>query len=264
MGAEEMTAHTFSEIDVDFLSGLLYNTYTARQYRSAWRLFLGVNVDRKSFQQVVTGWTGLSKSTIRVRKSAVSFMLDWLGEQGAVADFGVGDLRFPEGAPERRRERLTDAQIERMLSATGSIDERALLLVLRDTGLRLGTVGKLNTEYLTGESFFVTTKRGTQIEVFTTPPLRELPADIHTEYLFGDKPAQYKRLWRMFRKICKRAGMGDDGIEPHQFRHTLIGRIADKYGMHVAQQVAGHRSLNTTARYAKPGRSQVKNAIANL
>ncbi len=45
-------------------------------------------------------------------------------------------------------------------------------------------------------------------------------------------------------------------LTPHILRHSFLKRIADKYGLHVAQDLSGNISMKEIFRYTKPDHNQ--------
>lgn len=46
-------------------------------------------------------------------------------------------------------------------------------------------------------------------------------------------------------------------LTPHMLRHTFLNRVADKHGIHVAQQMSGNVSGQEIFRYTKPSQDEV-------
>ncbi len=62
-----------------------------------------------------------------------------------------------------------------------------------------------------------------------------------------------------------RAAKLDGNITPHQFRHTFVKRAVDNGApLTVVQKLARHKRIATTARYAKPGWSDLEEAVERL
>ncbi len=59
----------------------------------------------------------------------------------------------------------------------------------------------------------------------------------------GGRPLRYAAFEASFRRACERLGVR---ATPHMFRHTVAQLLVDTAGLHVAQQVLGHRHVSTT------------------
>ena len=51
---------------------------------------------------------------------------------------------------------------------------------------------------------------------------------------------------------------------PYSTRHTISGRISDKFGLDVSQKILNQRDMRSTFRYAKPQRSTMKKVAVHL
>jgi integrase/recombinase XerD len=47
-------------------------------------------------------------------------------------------------------------------------------------------------------------------------------------------------------------------VTPHQARHTFLKRVADKEGVHVAQEMSGNISISEIFRYTKPSEDEIE------
>lgn len=50
----------------------------------------------------------------------------------------------------------------------------------------------------------------------------------------------------------------------HKLSHTLLKRVADKHGIHFAQQMSGNASIKEVFRYAKPEQSEFDQTVEEL
>ena len=62
-------------------------------------------------------------------------------------------------------------------------------------------------------------------------------------------PASNQALWRMVRRVCKRAGVRE--LSPHQLRHGFANRFMRESGRDVAalKGLLGHSRVDTTESY---------------
>ncbi|MGC9188955.1 MAG: tyrosine-type recombinase/integrase, partial [Sulfurihydrogenibium sp.] len=103
-------------------------------------------------------------------------------------------------------------------------------------------------------------------------PITGKPLSILVEYLkevnpYIDNqtpifPISYHTLWRKIKTIGKRLAIT---VHPHKLRHTAATMaLASGAELRVIQELLGHASPTTTARYAKVGQKQLLKATKAL
>ena len=53
-------------------------------------------------------------------------------------------------------------------------------------------------------------------------------------------------------------------LTPHMLRHTFLKKVADKHGVHVAQDMSGNVSIQEIFRYTKPSQEEKDRAVGEL
>jgi integrase/recombinase XerD len=51
---------------------------------------------------------------------------------------------------------------------------------------------------------------------------------------------------------------------PHMLRHIFLKRVADKHGIHFAQQMSGNVSIKEVFRYVKPSQAEIDRTVEEL
>jgi len=72
-------------------------------------------------------------------------------------------------------------------------------------------------------------------------------------YVFGirDKPLSNSGIRKITTMYMKKANVWVEGkVTPHSFRHGILQHIVEKHGIHAAQILACHKSINSTKIYA--------------
>ena len=180
---------------------------------------------------------------------------------------------------------LSHEEIKRVINATKTLTERVIVVIMLTTGLRASELlgikrenillekdGKIfnvdaiyNTDFSEEDIMYirVTGKGDKEREV----PITGEPMKLFIEYLkFNNSPQvfpiSYYSLWKMIVNIGKRAGLS---LHPHKLRHTAA-TIALQSGaeLRIIQELLGHASPITTARYAKVGQKQLLKATKAL
>jgi integrase len=148
---------------------------------------------------------------------------------------------------------------------------RALLL----TGCRLSEILLLRWDQVDLREGVIRIEQGkTDFPKVTyiTPELREvlesLPRGIGKAYVFAQMPSgshrtgvQAHRAWTAYRTAAQLPSV----LKIHTLRHTCGSWLAQSgTSLLVIQQVLGHRSARTTARYAHLGAEQVRDALGTI
>jgi integrase/recombinase XerD len=64
------------------------------------------------------------------------------------------------------------------------------------------------------------------------------------------KPLTRQRIFQLIKNTAKRAGVDCDIVSPHSFRHRMLTDLVEGNADLVSvQKIAGHKQINTTARY---------------
>lgn len=191
----------------------------------------------------------------------------WLAEEGYVAQSPLLRLTLPK-VPRYVVKPLTPADVASLLlavkprSARGARD-LAILLLLLDTGMRLGELVSMTTveadEAVRGGFFRVMGKgareRYLPLGKATRDALRRY-VDVYrppalTEALLlgsGGRPIRAEGVRQVVRRVARRAGIA--GVHPHRLRHTFaVNYIANGGDAMTLQRILGHSTLEMVRRY---------------
>lgn len=205
--------------------------------------------------------------------------LRFFAEQGRI-HFPLYLARVSRGLV-RSHETITETEyrqiIETLRAAKPIVSrDRAMIMLLHDTGMRLGELLSLQIEDVEEDRSAVirTEKTFRQRRVFWNPDtdavlqqylverVNRSPGD--GEALFvsrrsvSSKPLSSRSVERMFKGLLRRAGIDRD-LCPHSFRHAFIHRLA-KLGVPdaIIAQLVGHSTPVTIAHYTKLSRPEFK------
>jgi integrase len=251
-----------------------YNRNTIDSYMSQLRPLIGSEFSFDNVAEWVYSSSGLAASTIIVRRAALACVLDYLVAMSLCDSAIVSRIKalsFPRGKPPERNEPLDDETVDDLLGATRTTEEKALIVVLVNTGLRLGSLTNLTFELASGEQV-IRSKRDKYITVYPNEDVKSVLAILMEEkqvavkdYIFGSgkKKTYYKKLYRIFKSIAASAGHPD--LRPHQIRHTFASRL-DRNGISpfVIQKLLNHEQISTTMRYVTPERRSMEDAVSML
>ncbi len=209
---------------------------------------------------------GLRPHTVKSRLASAHAFLDFLIKEGVV-DREVLNRKIRLKLPEALPKAIDPADVSKLLSVIKHIRDRAMILVLLRTGMRIGEL--LNTKEMdvnlkerrieipqamkTGVGRVVYFSADAQAALHAWMNVR----DSQKAFLFY---AQGKRKQNMgysaariiFRKYLEKAGLGNKGYTLHRLRHTFASEMLNA-GMRLEclQQLLGHTSVEVTRRYAR-------------
>jgi integrase/recombinase XerD len=206
---------------------------------------------------------GIKITTIRTRLVNVLAFLRYLVEEGIVsAELFVRRIRLQ--LPERLPRAMDSDDLQRLLSVIGDVRDRALIMILLRTGMRIGEL--LNTkatdvhikerkiEIYEGEK----NRLGRVVYLSDDAVLalrkwlrKRNPGEEYLIYTRTDTMS-YSTARTIFRRYLMKAGLVDRGYTLHTLRHTFATEFLNA-GMRLEclQVLLGHRSIEETRRYAQ-------------
>jgi len=205
------------------------------------------------------GWLrarGYADASIQSTVAAARAYVRWAVERGYADDECLRwrpRLRLCESAPKA----INDQDAERMIESTQHVRDRALLLMLRDTGARIGTILGLDVGDidLSGGRAIARQKGGRLLILYLSERLRVALR----EYIGArqDGPLFLGRDGRMgmggvryiLRQAARRAGV-NGRYNAHAWRHAFARRCV-RAGLDLSRtaRLMGHASFELTAKY---------------
>jgi integrase len=186
------------------------------------------------------------------------------------AEIRTVQLRRPPNKDMRPREHLTENEVDRLIKAAkgnrhGQRDATMILIAYRH-GLRVSELCDLQWSSVEFESATIHVGRAKGGQEATHPllgdelrALRELKRNATTPFVFAsERNAPFTTAG--FAKLLERAGIAamiGFKVHPHQLRHACGFALANKgIDTRTLQAYLGHKSINSTTRYAAlaPGR----------
>ncbi len=260
---------------LDYLSAYRgYSIHTVKAYARdlrEFRRFLSAHYpgadhhDQVQRQMVVAfalGLAGQAPLTIRRKLTAIASFYHFLADTGSAVLNPARGLPLPKVA-QCFPTCLTAEQAGALLDAAHTPWHRAMIALLLFAGLRRSEVAAITLDDLDMESaqLLVRGKGAKQRVVPLTPlvveAIREYLAcrpRTESSHLFvsrvGGHPLHARVAGRMLQCVLQRAGLGEEGITPHQLRHTFATHlIRSGVDVRTVQELLGHADLQTTARY---------------
>lgn len=151
-----------------------------------------------------------------------------------------------------------------------AVRDRALLVFLLNTGLRIGEVCTLDVgDVDIGErSGWVVVRRGKGNKERRVPLNAEVREALRA--WLAEREEQAGRLFGLtpstaFRRLAELGRRAGVEVHPHTLRHTLAKNLVDAgVGLHEVAALLGHSSLNTTRVYVVPGQRDLERAVSRL
>ena len=171
-------------------------------------------------------------------------------------------IKLPEALPRA----IPAEDVQRILESITTVRDRALILLLLRTGMRIGEllgvkvsdinlterkiliyVGEKNYQ---GRAVYYNEDAAQALQHWLTE------RDTQSEYLFpgrsGPGTLSYVTAHTALRKCLTRAGLSDKGYSLHNLRHTFATDMLNAgMRLEVLQQILGHQEIEMTMRYAK-------------
>jgi site-specific recombinase XerD len=207
---------------------------------------------------------GIRISTVRTRLACIIAFLHFLMEQdvipGAVLKRSI-KLKLPEVLPRA----MNPADVRKLLSVIDDIRDRALLLLLLRTGMRIGEALGLRLNDLDIRDRKVHLFEGEKNSMGRVVYLSDdalfaiklwlRRRDKKKEFVFygqGNRGLCYSAGRSRFVKYLKKAGLDQKGYTVHCLRHTFASELLNA-GMRLEclQQLLGHQDIEVTRRYAR-------------
>jgi site-specific recombinase XerD len=207
---------------------------------------------------------GMHISTVRTRMACIVAFLHFLMEQDVIPTALLKRrirLKLPDTLPRA----MNPQDVKKLLSVIDHTRDRALLLLLLRTGIRIGEALGLTMNDVDLKERKVHLYQGEKNDMGRVVYLSNDAAftlkrwftwrDPEKTFIFygkGDAPMCYSTARCRFVKYLKEAGLADKGYTVHCCRHSFASELLNA-GMHleVLQQLLGHQDIEMTRRYAR-------------
>jgi len=207
---------------------------------------------------------GQKISTVRTKVAILIAFLHFLIEQEVISGSVLRrhiQLKLPEVLPRA----MHPADVKRLLTVIDDLRDRALILLLLRTGMRIGEALGLRLNDLDMQDRKVHLFQGEKNsmgrvvylseDVLSALKLWLRERDPNKEFVFygqGNKPICYSTGRSRFVKYIQKAGLEQKGYTVHCLRHTFASELLNA-GMRLEclQQLLGHQDIEVTRRYAR-------------
>jgi integrase/recombinase XerD len=207
---------------------------------------------------------GLKISTVKTRMAFIIAFLHFLIEQDLIPGSSLKKsirLKLPDTLPRA----LAPKDVRRLLSVIHNTRDRALILLLLRTGIRIGEALGLTLNDLDLRDRKVHLYQGEKnsqgrMVYVADDALFALRRwlkrrDPEKQFLFygqQDRPLCYSAALSRFHKYLTRAKLTEKGYTVHCLRHTMASELLNAgMRLEVLQQLLGHQDIEVTRRYAR-------------
>jgi site-specific recombinase XerD len=209
-------------------------------------------------------------SIISHLRAIYAFVAYLVGQEVLPPEIMNPKVRMQE--PDALPKAIPDEDIKALFAAVHSARDRALLLLLYRTGMRIGELLQVKVDDIILPEqtilLYVGSKNYEGREVYYSSDAEQAlkdwlrTRDATKRYLFygrSDKPLSYGSAWTVMRKALERAGLSDKGYSLHNLRHTFATEMIN-HGMRVEvlQQILGHQDIEMTMRYARLSNKRIE------
>lgn len=263
--------------------GGIYSDATVKTYLKQLTLLLRVVGDKQvkelTFEDVMKFKNSLYEkgnlsSSIAVAISSVYRFFDFLQKVYKINVIPKEDLKILRPKVSQRIPSYLDRNtVQKLISACKDVEEEIIIKLLFYTGLRASELLSLKEKDFIqiDEQWYLKIKGKGGYE--RRIPLIDDVVNTVQRYLnylqakgnFTDKlfPYTYNTLYYRVKKIAQRIGL--DEITPHWLRHTCATEMLTQgIDIRVIAEICGHKSLNTTMRYAKVKPTVAREALEKL
>ncbi|MDB9822938.1 tyrosine-type recombinase/integrase [Deltaproteobacteria bacterium] len=207
---------------------------------------------------------GLKASTVKMRLRTVNAFLRYLIDNDIILP-DVLSKRLIIKVPDALPKAIEPDDSKRLVSVIDHIRNRAMILVLLRTGMRIGEllntlVEDVNLKARKIDIYEAEKTRVGRVVYLSDDAVSALQAWIkirepHKLFLFysqGRHTLTYAAVRMMFMKYVNKAGLDLKGYTLHALRHTCASDLLNA-GMRLecVQQILGHSSIEMTRRYAR-------------
>ena len=208
---------------------------------------------------------GRKPSTVNTRMRSVYAFIRFLIIEYKGFDYGLIERKVRIKLPDRLPRAIDPEHVDQLLSAINSCRDRALVLLLLRTGMRIGELlsCKLEDIDLYEQKILIYQSHKTsagRVVYYSEDAQQALLAwlrerDARQAYLFygrGAKPLGYEAARILFLRCLQKAGLQYSGYTLHCLRHTYATDLLNaRMPLECLRVLMGHSNLEITRRYAR-------------
>ena len=207
---------------------------------------------------------GLKPNTVRTRLCCVYAFLRFLIRK-KVLGYDLLERKIRLKLPDRLPRAMEADHVKRLLAVVDHIRDRALIMLLLRTGMRIGELLNTTVEDVDLNEqkivIYKADKTGVGRVVYYSDDAREAlmawvrvrnPQQWRLFYAQGRSSLSYENCRMIFKKYLQKAGLQYHGYTLHCLRHTFATELLNaRMPLECLRVLLGHTSLEVTRRYAR-------------
>ena len=209
---------------------------------------------------------GIKITTIKTRLVSVQAFLRYLVEEGIVSGDIFNSRRIRLQLPERLPRAMDPDDLRKLLSVIRDIRDRAMIMVLLRTGMRIGELLQTKVEDVHIQERRIEIYEGEKNRLGRVVYLSDDAVITLRKWLKKRNPSEecliytrigadrmsYSTARTIFKRYIVKAGLADKGYSLHTLRHTFATELLNAgLRLECLQALLGHRSIEETRRYAR-------------
>lgn len=261
-----------------YLRGNNHAEGTAKTYRDILEALSGQDfpleaISLQSLQDHLSQFKDLSPSSLNVKKACLRSFFSWACDSDLLAKNPARMIKA-EKIPVKEAAYLSLNEIKRLRKVIENPRDKLLFELFLNTGCRLSEIASLNTGDIRGKKSFQIIGKGKKLrEIFLSPILIGLigksvngnPTDSAVFTSYRGERLSSSAIQSLFKGYLKKAGIDAGKYHVHSLRHTFLTEIYRRTkDLRLTQELAGHSSPVTTARYAHLNEQDKRKAIQSL
>jgi integrase/recombinase XerD len=268
-GKEHIEGYLRHQYRRHFQASTIRNSYTTLEHFMRFMKEVGKEgieeVDRSDLEAFVEHEQdrGMKLSTVSLRLATLKAFLRFMVENGNLSE-DVFPWKLTIKMPEPLPRAMDPEDVDKLLVVKGSVRDRAMILLLLRTGMRIGEL--LTTRVIDGnmEEQKVLIYEGEKNQrgravYFSDDAKAALEAWIKERkqwyelifYGLKGRPLSYQAARMMFIKYLDKAGLSHKGYTLHCLRHTYATDLINaRMPLECLEKLMGHSRLGVTRRYA--------------